>query len=271
MRAASRRWRKRHPEKQAAATLSWRRRNLNKWNKYQREWRRRNPLLARAATRRRYLRIKLSPARYAKHLAAGRKWSKAHPDQQRLRRKRYRKLHLDQMRAYQRQWMRRWYKKNTEEARKMQAARRSKNVDQWRDRDRRYYRKTRIEKPERYERKLITNRSWAKRNRLKLSHWAGQYRARRKGAAGTHSFKEWMKRVQIFRWRCFYCSKKLSGKSLTKDHRVPLFAGGSDAVTNLVPACKSCNSAKRDRLNWKATRGARRTAPRKAAQVKISQ
>jgi 5-methylcytosine-specific restriction endonuclease McrA len=39
---------------------------------------------------------------------------------------------------------------------------------------------------------------------------------------------------------------------------VPLTRGGSHSITNIVPACKTCNSSKRDRLlhEWPSSRTA---------------
>jgi HNH endonuclease len=42
---------------------------------------------------------------------------------------------------------------------------------------------------------------------------------------------------------CRYCG----GRATTADHVVPKSKGGSDAMSNLVAACRSCNSGKRDR------------------------
>jgi hypothetical protein len=42
---------------------------------------------------------------------------------------------------------------------------------------------------------------------------------------------------------CRYCG----GSATTADHVVPKSKGGSDAMSNLVAACRSCNSGKRDR------------------------
>lgn len=48
---------------------------------------------------------------------------------------------------------------------------------------------------------------------------------------------------------CCYCG---STDSLTVDHMIPRIAGGSDQADNLVWACRSCNSSKRDSdmLEW---------------------
>jgi len=53
-------------------------------------------------------------------------------------------------------------------------------------------------------------------------------------------------------WECCYCSKNLhfevaSSRERTLDHIVPRVQGGSNAETNLVTACITCNSARADR------------------------
>nr|WP_239115333.1 HNH endonuclease [Streptomyces sp. SID8499] len=44
--------------------------------------------------------------------------------------------------------------------------------------------------------------------------------------------------------RCVYCD----APGGTVDHVIPLSRGGQHAEGNLVPACKSCNSSKGDKL-----------------------
>lgn len=47
---------------------------------------------------------------------------------------------------------------------------------------------------------------------------------------------------------CVYCgaTEASSGAHLHLDHLVPRVAGGADVATNLVLACRSCNSARHD-------------------------
>lgn len=47
---------------------------------------------------------------------------------------------------------------------------------------------------------------------------------------------------RLNRGPCFYCG---SSKEITIDHVVAIARGGTDSIGNLVPACKSCNSQKR--------------------------
>lgn len=42
---------------------------------------------------------------------------------------------------------------------------------------------------------------------------------------------------------CHYCGTKRH--KITVDHKIPIARGGRHEVKNLVPACRSCNSAKR--------------------------
>jgi len=48
---------------------------------------------------------------------------------------------------------------------------------------------------------------------------------------------------------CAYCGKPFSKElPATQDHVTPLSKGGHHTADNVVPACKPCNSGKRDRL-----------------------
>ena len=47
---------------------------------------------------------------------------------------------------------------------------------------------------------------------------------------------------------CYYCGSKTAPAELTLDHIVPLVRGGRSTRGNCVPACKECNTRKRDLL-----------------------
>lgn len=61
--------------------------------------------------------------------------------------------------------------------------------------------------------------------------------------------EQWGISQAYFDHKCAYCGK---GADLTKDHLDPLKNGGKLTFTNVVPACQSCNSSKRDHqwLAW---------------------
>ncbi|RMG06038.1 MAG: HNH endonuclease [Nitrospirae bacterium] len=44
---------------------------------------------------------------------------------------------------------------------------------------------------------------------------------------------------------CYYCNRKVGAGELTMDHIVPLIRGGKSTKSNIVPACKECNSKKK--------------------------
>jgi 5-methylcytosine-specific restriction endonuclease McrA len=54
--------------------------------------------------------------------------------------------------------------------------------------------------------------------------------------------QHWKEIKEHYRHRCVYCGKKC--KRPTIDHITPLARGGSHTKSNVVPACKSCNSRK---------------------------
>lgn len=50
------------------------------------------------------------------------------------------------------------------------------------------------------------------------------------------------------RYKCVSCKKKFFVKDITIDHKIPMRKGGTDAISNLQPMCRSCNSSKSDNL-----------------------
>lgn len=61
--------------------------------------------------------------------------------------------------------------------------------------------------------------------------------------------KQWDACINFFDSKCCYCGKS---SKLTKDHLQPLKEGGTLEIANVVPACSSCNSSKKDNqwLAW---------------------
>ena len=58
--------------------------------------------------------------------------------------------------------------------------------------------------------------------------------------------------MQYFDWRCAYTGERLTDKTRSGDHIVPLDAGGDDMVWNMVPMLRNLNSSKqaKDMLEW---------------------
>jgi 5-methylcytosine-specific restriction endonuclease McrA len=59
--------------------------------------------------------------------------------------------------------------------------------------------------------------------------------------------------LRMQNWRCFYCDRDLRAlppKQITADHVIPLRHGGAHDPSNIVMACKSCNSRKGAKLGF---------------------
>ncbi|MEU3733039.1 HNH endonuclease signature motif containing protein [Streptomyces sp. NPDC033538] len=61
---------------------------------------------------------------------------------------------------------------------------------------------------------------------------------------------------------CTYCGS-MAVRAEVVDHVEPLEQGGADDITNLVPACRSCNASKKDRTpeQWKKSLERRHYGP----------
>jgi len=70
-------------------------------------------------------------------------------------------------------------------------------------------------------------------------------RARVKGAVGSFTREEWRDLKLAHGGCCAYCGMKT--KKLSVDHVVPLSKGGTNYISNIKPACRSCNSRKGNR------------------------
>lgn len=57
--------------------------------------------------------------------------------------------------------------------------------------------------------------------------------------------RDWTRLKSRYHHKCAYC--QLS-KPLTLEHVVPLSMGGLHSIGNILPACATCNSSKRDRF-----------------------
>lgn len=56
------------------------------------------------------------------------------------------------------------------------------------------------------------------------------------------TFDQWLELLDEFSHQCAYCGR--SDVPLTMDHRVAIVNGGIHTKSNIVPACRSCNSKK---------------------------
>jgi len=111
-----------------------------------------------------------------------------------------------------------------------------------------------------YERKAI--RRWRASNR---ERWNAYMRQWRKVHPGSDDYRKetyrqfnsrkgrgriprevWEQTLKAFDYSCAYCGT--TDAPLCVDHFIPQSRDGDSSIANLVPACKSCNSTKNNRL-----------------------
>jgi 5-methylcytosine-specific restriction endonuclease McrA len=88
-------------------------------------------------------------------------------------------------------------------------------------------------------------RRWKKDNPAKLSAQHYRRRVQYRPMQCDLTEEEWASIQQAYSYRCAYCGEH---KPLTQDHVIPVSRGGQYTALNIVPACRSCNSSKGNRL-----------------------
>ena len=81
-------------------------------------------------------------------------------------------------------------------------------------------------------------------------------KSRMAGVPSNYTWNLWMDKVCFYGWHCVYCDTQLTLKknqknTLTCDHFKAIKNDGTDYISNLFPACKSCNSKKWKHKHWK--------------------
>lgn len=144
-----------------------------------------------------------------------------------------------------------WARRNAEARRGSVTKWRTSNPEAFREAKRRW-----INKPGSREKTRETYRAWVERNRaaknIAWNAWRdrnpqaarairARVKAKRKGAAGSHSVGAWIDLLASYHGLCAYCG----AAATTRDHVIPLARGGDDSIENIVPACLPCNAKKR--------------------------
>lgn len=104
---------------------------------------------------------------------------------------------------------------------------------------------------QRYCSKACSNRAYLRER----PHLQAEYKHRRRARFNAAnipgvSAADWQKLVARYGGRCAYCR---SDGPISVDHIIPLVRGGRHSIGNVLPACMSCNSSKKDLLlaDWR--------------------
>lgn len=189
-----------------------------------------------------------------------RKWAKANPDKVKAAAKRSRERHAEKRNAQTRLWKSenkahvraynaQWVKENPEKKKVATKRSRLKNADKIRARQREFSRSHRAEAKARVE-------EWRRQNPHLRKQQLRRQRFRRRALKMLQqmpgvSHSEWSEIEELFDGRCAYCL----GEASSIDHVVALSVGGQDEASNVVPACRRCNSSKgaKSLLTWLLT------------------
>lgn len=136
----------------------------------------------------------------------------------------------------QRKYQQQYYSEHLEE----QAQYRDNNREKRRAHSRQYYKDNRESESARASRYLDSNPE-------RFCAASQRRRARLLAADATFTEQQWLKCLEHFNHRCAYCGQSQETcHVLQREHVIPLLEGGGYMAGNIVPACKSCNSSKRN-------------------------
>lgn len=144
--------------------------------------------------------------------ATGKAWAQANPEKGAARTTRWRKRNPEKYQRSQTAWV---------------EANRERYARDWQDQNRDLF------------------RSLQKRWRTEHpGHWRTRAESFKK-VQSDFTYEQWLEVLEEYNLHCAYC---LQGHvPLTMDHVVPISKGGPHTRDNIVPACRSCNSRKKDR------------------------
>lgn len=145
-----------------------------------------------------------------------------------------------------------FYKANKDRFVERQKHYNEENKEKIAERQKRYYEKNKDKIIERHKQYQAANKDkykewskqWEAENPEKRRIYWQRREARKKNLPFTLTPDQWETIKKEFDSKCAYCGKK---GTLGQEHFIPLTKGGEYAHSNIIPACGSCNSSKRDK------------------------
>ena len=187
--------------------------------------------------------------------------------------KEYREENKEQILEYNREYSKRYAKSNPKKIKESLKKWRGKNKEHIKEYNKKYVEKNPEYRSGRYkenkEKVLKQNKKWRDNNIERFKIYMGKWYKTEKGKAliqrgncrrqarerkmiNTLTSKEWLEILEKYNYRCAYCGVEFDCENLpTKDHIIPISKGGDNIKENIVPACKSCNSRKNNKMIFK--------------------
>lgn len=200
---------------ESPARIAWLTAHREELRAYHKAWRDQNKARIKGYEDARKVR---DPERFAMLCAKNDRASRErNPERTKAKSKKHGRLYRARHPERKRELWKRWKKENPEKRREL---------------ERRYYEKNKEQMAERF---VVLNER--RRARVKNATGNGVTRAQWRALQGEYG------------GRCAYCARLTK---LTMDHVDPLSKGGAHDLSNIVPACKSCNSGKGPKtlLQW---------------------
>ena len=73
--------------------------------------------------------------------------------------------------------------------------------------------------------------------------------AKEKEIVNTLTSEEWIDILKKYKFKCAYCGREFNlFDKLERDHVIPISKNGNNTKENVVPACRSCNAKKYNKL-----------------------
>ena len=101
------------------------------------------------------------------------------------------------------------------------------------------------------DRTLIIRKQYMQTRKGKASQQKNNAKrqAREQEIINTLTAEEWIDILKEYKFRCAYCGKEFTlFDRETRDHVIPISKGGDNTKENVVPACRSCNSQKSNKM-----------------------
>ena len=165
--------------------------------------------------------------------------------------KQYHKENYEKLKNYIKQWRknnpnkvkgykRKWREGNQEQSKKYR--------EQWQLKNPKYDKQYKIKNKEKISEQ---QKQYFQTEAGKATNQGGHYnrRAKELECINTLTTEEWIDILKEYKFKCAYCGKEFTlFNRETKDHVIPISRGGHNTKENIVPACKSCNSKKHDKI-----------------------